>query len=63
MILSKEIRPGIIENGICTPLITQVKSIFSEKKSISYAVSGGLIGIGTTLDPFFTASDRLKGPS
>lgn len=60
-----EIRPGIISvnNGkrICSPIVTKVESIYSEKKSIEYAIPGGLIGIGTSMDPFFSGSNRLVG--
>lgn len=60
-----EIRPGIIrmENGnkICSPIITQVESIYSEKNSLKYAIPGGLIGIGTGMDPYFSGSNRLVG--
>ena len=60
-----EIRPGIlqtIDNKVCCfPIITRVESIQSEKNSIKYAVPGGLIGIGTSMDPYFSGSNRLVG--
>lgn len=60
-----EIRPGFI----CThsgkleykPLKTRVTSIFCEKNRLEYAVPGGLIGIGTEIDPMLTKSDKLQG--
>jgi len=57
-----EIRPGILKkDGTCLPLTTKIESIFSEKDKCSETVTGGLFGIGTTLDPLLTASDRLSG--
>lgn len=44
-----------------TPLISTVESINSEKNSLQYAVSGGLIGVGLLLDPSLTAQDNLVG--
>jgi len=57
-----EIRPGLIineRNGKyrCIPLITKVESLYSEKNSIDIAVPGGLIAVGTTLDPTLTKGD------
>lgn len=60
-----EIRPGIVykENGYIEyePICAEITSLFSEKNSLDFAVPGGLIGIGTTLDPFMTRRDRLVG--
>jgi len=61
-----EIRPGLIiekKNGviICKPLLTEVKSLFSEKNPMKMAVPGGLIAVGTLLDPTLTMGDRLVG--
>jgi len=61
-----EIRPGIIKrlpNGeiSCMPLRTKVNSLFAEKNSLDFAVPGGLIGVGTNLDPSLTKKDRMKG--
>lgn len=62
---SIEIRPGIVEKseGSCkvTPIITTVKSIQAEGNSLMYAVPGGLIGIGTNIDPSLTKADKLVG--
>jgi len=34
---------------------------FHEKNNLIYAVPGGLIGVGLTIDPFLTRGDRLVG--
>ena len=43
------------------PITSTVKSINSEKNSLEYAVSGGLIGVGLTIDPCLTVKDSLVG--
>ncbi len=60
-----EIRPGRFKkdaNGSkCIPLRSEVVSLYSEKNQMKEAVSGGLIAIGTNLDPFLTKDDKLQG--
>jgi translation initiation factor 2 subunit 3 len=61
-----EIKPGIIyasSNGPKTykPLVTRVEALFSESRALQLAVPGGLIGVGTKLDPVLTGKDRLVG--
>jgi len=61
-----EIRPGIVRvdekgNHHCSPLFTTVVSISSEKNQLCEAIPGGLIGVGTTLDPSLSKSDHLVG--
>jgi len=60
-----EIRPGMkIEEGGKTQyrsITTNVISLMSGGKTIKEANSGGLIAIGTSLDPFITKSDSLTG--
>ena len=61
-----EIRPGFIikdanNNQICKPLFTRIISLNAENNSLKYAVPGGLIGVGTTLDSSISKSDRLAG--
>jgi len=46
------------ENG---PIEFKVKSLNSEKISLKEAHLGGLIAIGTDLDPFFCFSDKMVG--
>lgn len=60
-----------ISPGICNrqsdgkwsvrPLYTTVKSIYSEKTKMDFAIPGGLLGIGTDLDPSFCKSNNLVG--
>eukprot|EP00477_Mikrocytos_mackini_P000830 GAHX01000889.1.p1 GENE.GAHX01000889.1~~GAHX01000889.1.p1 ORF type:complete len:443 (-),score=74.56 GAHX01000889.1:26-1354(-) len=60
-----EIRPGIItqnKDGLkCKPINTKVVSIMAEKNKLEQAVPGGLIAIGTNIDPYLTRADRLVG--
>lgn len=60
-----EVRPGLIikENGefICKPYITTITSLKAEKTSLQKAYPGGLIGVGTNLDPSLCKSDKLVG--
>ncbi|KAI5192012.1 translation initiation factor 2 subunit 3 [Nematocida sp. AWRm77] len=62
---SLEIRPGILERVdgklSCRPIRTKIVSLFAETASLKVAVPGGLIGIGTELDPFFCRGDKLLG--
>lgn len=56
-----EILPGIVTKDSHTPLYTRVVSLHTGKTPLQSATCGGLIGIGTTLDPSFTRSDRMVG--
>ena len=61
-----EIKPGLIKSmpdGTlqCTSLRTRVITLYAERNSLQYAVPGGLIGVGTLLDPTLTRRDRMKG--
>ncbi len=62
-----EIRPGIVTTDpetkkiVCTPLRTTVLSLSAEKNNLLYAIPGGLIGLGTKLDPSLTKADELVG--
>lgn len=60
-----EIRPGIkVEKGGKTrwdPLHSEIVSLRSHNKSVKSVAPGGLIGIGTKLDPSYTKSDSLAG--
>ena len=64
-----KILPGLIfdeENELghiwtFQPILSEIKSINSEKNTLEYAESGGLIGIGLTIDPALTANDKLIG--
>jgi len=61
-----EVRPGIVAKDSagrikCTPILSRIVSLFAEQNPLQYAVPGGLIGVGTTVDPTLTRADRLVG--
>eukprot|EP00008_Paramoeba_atlantica_P008634 CAMPEP_0201490470 /NCGR_PEP_ID=MMETSP0151_2-20130828/26573_1 /ASSEMBLY_ACC=CAM_ASM_000257 /TAXON_ID=200890 /ORGANISM="Paramoeba atlantica, Strain 621/1 / CCAP 1560/9" /LENGTH=511 /DNA_ID=CAMNT_0047876441 /DNA_START=54 /DNA_END=1589 /DNA_ORIENTATION=- len=45
----------------CSPFRTKIVSLFAEKATLKLAVPGGLIGVGTNLDPILCQKDRLAG--
>lgn len=61
-----EIRPGIVSKDaagavMCKPIRSRIISLAAEHNSLQYAVPGGLIGVGTKIDPTLTRGDRLVG--
>eukprot|EP00271_Cylindrocystis_brebissonii_P015614 TRINITY_DN38566_c0_g1_i1.p1 TRINITY_DN38566_c0_g1~~TRINITY_DN38566_c0_g1_i1.p1 ORF type:complete len:465 (-),score=85.32 TRINITY_DN38566_c0_g1_i1:802-2196(-) len=61
-----EVRPGIVSKDAdgsikCTPIFSRIISLFAEQNELQFAVPGGLIGVGTTIDPTLTRADRLVG--
>lgn len=57
-----ELRPGTLtEKGEYAPCTTKVTSLSTSKGKIKKADAGGLIGIGTLLDPSLTKGDKLVG--
>lgn len=57
-----EMKPGIGKKGSKpNPVAFTIKSLREEKDSLEKAVSGGLIAIGTDIDPSLTKSDSLVG--
>jgi hypothetical protein len=61
-----EIRPGITTKDAsgamrCIPIYSRIVSLFAEQNPLQFAVPGGLIGVGTTVDPTLTRADRLVG--
>lgn len=61
-----EIRPGLItrdQSGVCTcrPLRSRIVSLLAEQNQLQFAVPGGLIGVGTLVDPALCRADRLLG--
>jgi translation initiation factor 2 subunit 3 len=46
---------------ICVPFKTTILSINSDKTDMTTAISGGLIGVGTTIDPSFVVNDMMVG--
>ncbi|KAK5097823.1 eukaryotic translation initiation factor 2 subunit gamma [Exophiala xenobiotica] len=61
-----EIRPGIISKDstgatICRPIMSRIVTLFAEHNDLKFAVPGGLIGVGTRVDPTLCRADRLVG--
>lgn len=62
-----EVRPGIIsrdsETGrvICKPIKSCIISLAAETNVLQFAVPGGLIGVGTRIDPTLCRADRMVG--
>jgi translation initiation factor 2 subunit 3 len=45
----------------CIPIYSRIISLYAEQNDLQYAVPGGLIGVGTKVDPTLTRGDRLVG--
>jgi translation initiation factor 2 subunit 3 len=60
-----EIRPGQVSKTlgkfVCQPVKTEVLSIQTDDNSLDEIVPGGLVGIRTDLDPFYSKNDTLVG--
>ena len=61
-----EIRPGIVTKDSqgrnrCKPIFSRVVSLHAENNLLDFAVPGGLIGVGTGIDPTLCRADRLVG--
>ena len=61
-----EVRPGIVTkdadgNVTCLPIFSRIVSLYAEQNDLQFAVPGGLIGVGTKIDPTLTRADRLVG--
>jgi len=61
-----EVRPGIVSkdaegNVKCVPIFSRIISLYAEENDLKYAVPGGLIGVGTKIDPTLCRADRLVG--
>jgi translation initiation factor 2 subunit 3 len=58
-----EIRPGIAVEGKNTynPLFSEVVSLHAGGKTVKEARCGGLVGVGTLLDPSYSKADGLTG--
>jgi translation initiation factor 2 subunit 3 len=61
-----EVRPGIVTkdksgNVKCIPIFSSIVSLYAEHNDLKFAVPGGLIGVGTRIDPTLTRADRLVG--
>jgi len=61
-----EVRPGLITrddqgNLLVCPILSRITSLYADQNDLQYAVPGGLIGVGTKMDPMLTRADRLVG--
>eukprot|EP01102_Stenamoeba_stenopodia_P011599 TRINITY_DN3582_c0_g4_i1.p1 TRINITY_DN3582_c0_g4~~TRINITY_DN3582_c0_g4_i1.p1 ORF type:complete len:465 (+),score=145.00 TRINITY_DN3582_c0_g4_i1:210-1604(+) len=61
-----EVRPGIVSKDAsgavkCTRILSKIVSLFAEENDLKFAVPGGLIGVGTKIDPTLCRADRLVG--
>lgn len=61
-----EVRPGIVSKDTegkltCKPIFSRIMSLFAEQNDLNYAVPGGLIGVGTKIDPTLCRADRMVG--
>jgi len=61
-----EVRPGIVSKdnegrAKCIPIHSRILTLFAEENDLKYAVPGGLIGVGTKIDPTLCRADRLVG--
>merc|ERR1719373_465395 len=61
-----EIRPGLISKDdkgefVCRPILSRIVTLAAEENSLQLAVPGGLIGVGTKIDPTLTRKDKLVG--
>lgn len=59
-------RPGVISKNqegrlSVRPIFSKIVSLNAENNSLQFAVPGGLIGIGTKIDPTLCRGDRLMG--
>jgi translation initiation factor 2 subunit 3 len=60
-----EIRPGISSERegktVYNPLISEIVSLHAGEKNVKEAHCGGLVGVGTMLDPSYSKADGLTG--
>ena len=60
-----EIRPGIMVERegktVYDPLISEIVSLHAGEQSVKEATCGGLVGVGTQLDPSYSKADGLTG--
>lgn len=61
-----EVRPGIVSKDSegklqCRAIFSRIVSLFAEQNDLQYAVPGGLIGVGTKIDPTLCRADRMVG--
>lgn len=61
-----EVRPGLISKDptgklVVCPIFSRITSLYADQNDLQYAVPGGLIGVGTKIDPMLTRADRMVG--
>ncbi|KAJ3417133.1 hypothetical protein HDV05_006992 [Chytridiales sp. JEL 0842] len=61
-----EVRPGLVSKDPegrlkCRPIFSRILSLNAEANDLKFAVPGGLIGVGTKIDPTICRADRLVG--
>ncbi|XP_011309926.1 eukaryotic translation initiation factor 2 subunit 3, Y-linked isoform X2 [Fopius arisanus] len=61
-----EVRPGLVSKDgegklTCRPIYSRVVSLCAEQNELQFAVPGGLIGVGTKIEPTLCRADRLVG--
>jgi translation initiation factor 2 subunit 3 len=60
-----EIRPGIMAERegktVYNPLISEIVSLHAGNQDVKEATCGGLVGVGTLLDPSYSKADGLTG--
>lgn len=61
-----EVRPGLVSKDsegrlTCKPIFSRIVSLCAEQNELAFAVPGGLIGVGTKIDPTLCRADRLVG--
>ncbi|KAJ1531620.1 hypothetical protein ONE63_000292 [Megalurothrips usitatus] len=61
-----EVRPGLVSKDsegklTCRPIFSRIVSLYTEQNELQYAVPGGLIGVGTKIEPTLCRADRLVG--
>merc|ERR1712136_77696 len=61
-----EVRPGLVSKDAegkltCKPIFSRIVSLYAEQNELMYAVPGGLIGVGTMIDPALSRADRMVG--
>ena len=56
-----ELRPGIKVNDKWTPVMTTITSVSQGSQRLKVGTSGGLLAVGTLLDPYLSKSDSLSG--
>lgn len=45
----------------CKPIFSSIVSLYTEQNELQFAVPGGLIGVGTKIEPTLCRADRLVG--